>query len=498
MSRSGSLFFSALSVLALVGCASERNVQRNYVRGDLGDVPLQSVELFVFVASPPREAGETLNDVKAFDPPEEDAVLALGSPEPATLRALAASVRSALEADGYRVTVDAPALPAVSTSSTASIAEDVPGGARTELAIAPQTFTLRQLRERSKADAVLVVRAVPVDRFVVDFGGGSRIEITALGRERVIEVKPVPHEGRLLLGQAFLFDRKTGLRLWTKQVPDFPDGGRLTDGHPFLSYGFVAGPIEGASKVSQSERAQPAARNFAAKVMEDFPKAQVGTPEGRARLDEVDAAVEQDVQSFFDEGHFVLDLGARYQQGPAKMRLELQSQALPDLTTGALAPNGSFGLVPRLTYLAAGGWAFSLAAPVAIIPGSFRRSYHRDAGAGDEFLGDANATVEVNGGMSFGADATIGPTILLSPTMILAPNAGAFFEVLSFDATPSSVVRDDTRTRFGLLGATDLWIRSAPTSAFFGRAGIAFRLGIDTSGDLAFGALFTAGVGFFL
>jgi hypothetical protein len=486
-----------LASFLVSACASERNVQRSFARSDLSEVPLKTVEVFVFVAGPPRESGDTL-DVKSFDPPEEDLPLAVGNAEPATQRALTAAVRSALEAAGHRVIFAGGQTPAIQTSSTATITDDGPGAARVEQAPLPPSMTLRELREKSTADAILVVRAVPVDRFIIDFGAGSRIEITALGRERVIEVKPVPHQGRLMVGQTFLFDRKTGVRLWTKQIPDFPDGGHLTDGHPFLSYGFVAGPTETVTPPSQDDRAQPAARAFVSKMLADFPKAQEGTSEMRARLDDTDVAVEQEVQSFFDEGHLMFDVAARFQHGPTTMGLELQSQALPELTTGALSPNGSFGVVPRAGYLTAGGWAFSLAAPLAFIPNSFSRSYHRDANEGDQFLGDANAKVNVSGGMSFGLDATVGPTFLLSPTMILVPNAGAFFEVLSFDATPSSVVRNASRTRLGLVGSTDLWIRPSPSSTFFGRAGFGLRLGVDTTGDLAFGALFTAGAGIFL
>lgn len=496
----------ALLTIACAACAGggARNVERSYTRAGLGELPLRTVDVYVFVSGPPRTAAGEL-DVKTFEPPSQDEQLAPGSADEATTRALIARVRAELDARGFTARISSPldgdASPATTftssvATSTAVVAHEAieaPGAARTQT-----SRTIAELRAESEADAVLIVRAVPVDSFNIDFGSGTKIETTALGRERVQDVRPVQYDGRLMLGQMFLFDRRTGLRLWTRQVPDFPDGGRLTENHPFLQYGYVAGPSSGGVPPAE-QRAEPAARAFAAKMLADFPKAGAGNAEARAKLDSTDAAVEDQLQSFFDEGHFALEVDARFQHGPSKMELELNGQALPSLGTGALSPNGFFVVVPRVSYIAAGGWTFGVAVPIGLAPGSFSRTYHRDAAmSGGTLAGDDNARVEIGGGSMFGVDLTAGPTLVLSPSMFLLPHGGIFYESVSFDASPSSVVRDASRSRFGVLGGADLRIRASATSAFFGRAGAGLRVGYDLSGSPAFGVDLSAGVGVIL
>lgn len=499
------LLLTSITAAACAG-GGGRNIERSYTRAGLESLPLRSVEVFVFVAGLPRETAGAALDVNAFEPPAQDEPLAPGPAEEATTRALIARVRAELVARGFDPRIISPldtsaeapsraVTSSVATSTAVAMHEaiEAPGEAKTDRS----TTTIAELRAASEADAVLIVRAVPVDRFDIDFGSGTKIETTALGRERVQDVRPIAHDGRLMVGQMFLFDRKTGLRLWTRQVPDFPDGGRLTENHPFLAYGYVAGPSSGGVPPAD-ERANRAAQAFAAKMFTDFPRSTSGSAEARAGLDATDANVEDQLQSFFDEGHLVFDLNARFQHGPSKMELELNGQALPSLGTGALAPNGFWVVVPRVSYVAAGGWTFSVAVPIGTAPGNFGRTYHRDGADNGTVAGDDNARVEIGGASTIGFEGTAGPTIVLSPSMFLLPHGGIFFESVSFDAAPSSVVRDASRSRFGVLGGADLWIRASATSAFFGRAGAGLRAGYDLSGSPALGVVLSAGVGVIL
>jgi hypothetical protein len=346
---------------------------------------------------------------------------------------------------------------------------------------------------------VLVVRVVPVDRFSIDFGQGVRTEIGPLGKERVEDVRPEPREGRLMLGQAFLFDRRSGVRLWTKQLPDFPEGGRLTPGHPFLAYGVVYEPHEGVAP-PPPERARPAAARFVGAMFANLPTATEGRVEARAKLDAADASKEESVQQFLDEGRFAVELGTRWGTERVELGLELGGEALPSLGNGAIAPVGVVGIVPRATYLSPGGFVLSLALPLGVAPGAFARSYHRDnpepTNAADP--DDRSATVRVQGASTFGAELTVGQARAVSRRLYVVPAVGAFAEAWSIDATPGSVVAETTKVRVGGLAGLDVWLRTGDDSAFFARLGGDVRGGLDLDGTLVTGFELAASLGIFL
>jgi hypothetical protein len=258
------------------GCAGMRGpAERTYRRAEADSVPLHALELVVVTAGPPRIAGPVF-EVKTFEPPQEDAPLRLGPEDPSTQKALVEALERRLRAAGFSLVVrTAPPIGDTATGTTtatgARTSTSTLGASGTSTRALPLTpdATLGELLEHSSADAVLVVRAVPVDGFVIDFGAGTRVERTALGKETIRDWRPVNKEGRLLVGQAFLFDRRSRLRLWTKQAPDYPEDGRLVPTHPFLRYGYVhdgPGPAP-----PDDERARLASARFVESMFGDFP-----------------------------------------------------------------------------------------------------------------------------------------------------------------------------------------------------------------------------------
>lgn len=503
-------------VLALsTGCAaSARNVERTFRRDDLAGVRLRSLDVIVFAAGPPRVAGERL-DVRGFEPPRLDEPLFVGEEELRTRDAVLEVVTARLEAAGFEVAAllaSAPAPSPIRTSSVASSTSSVavaaeaagrplgsPPGHSPARVLAAEDATLRRIAAGSTADGILVVRLVPVDRFSIDVGSGSRVEVTALGRERVEDSRPIPAEGRLLLGQVFLFDRASMMRLWTKQVPDYPEAGRLVPGHPFLEYGYVHDGARGPMP-SERELAALAASRFGARILSDFPAPGDGTERGRLALLEADPEREARIAQFFDEGHLGVEVGTRWSLQRAGLELELGGRALPSLETGAIAPSGVFSIAPRLSYLSPGGVELAVALSFGFAPGSFSRSYWRDPESPTLADPDARAaTVRVEGARTFCAEATIGLAIPISPRVFLVPSVGPAVEVWSLDGAPASVVGETERLRLGAASGIDLWLRTADDGGFYGRIGAAAAVDVDTSsGEAGAAARASASLGVFL
>lgn len=511
-----SILLALSAILAFgTGCAAAMSSsERTYARADLAEVRLRSLDVVVFVAGPPRVAGPKL-DTGVFPPPALDEPLARGLEERGTSNALAASLGARLRGAGFEVRVlrfgetavgglvvapqaAQPGAPIVTSTAAVGTSTRTASVAAPAMTLDPAA-TLGSVIAASAADAVLVVRAVVVDRFSIDFGQGVRTEIGPLGKERVEDVRPEPHEGRLLLGQAFLFDRRSRVRLWTKQLPDFPEGGRLTPGHPFLAYGVVY-PPKARAVPTPAERAGPAAAGFVDAMFADLPRPADGRAEARARLDATDATKEESVQQFFDEGRFALELGTRWGTEKVELGLQLGDESLSSLGNGAVAPSGVVGVVPRATYLAPGGLVLSFALPIGIAPGEFARSYHRDNPNPDNLQDpdDRTATVRVSGASTLGAELTIGQARALSRRLYIVPSIGAFADVWSIDASPGTVVGETSKVRLGGLAGLDVWLRTDEASAFFARLGGDLRGGLDLDGSLVTGFELAASLGIFL
>jgi hypothetical protein len=342
---------------------------------------------------------------------------------------------------------------------------------------------------------VLVVRAVPVDSFVLDLGTGTRVEYTPLGKETVRDFRPVQREGRLLVGQSFLFDRKTGLRLWTKQAPDYPEEGRVPANHPFLAYGYVH---EGSSPPPDSDtRARLAADRFSAAMLRDFPSAKDGDPEVRASLDSLDTGFEEERQAFLDRGHFAFDVNGSWSAERATMDLSIFNSPLESIGTSALLPFGLARVTPRALYLGAGGLTWILGVPLGFASPGFSRAYRLDQSSASQPA--ASFVVRVDRLQTYGVELQAGSVREILPSLFLIPRGGLFVERWSYDAGPGTVIgTQGDATRAGVIGGADLWLRLGDQGHFYGRAGVDLRLGADFTGPFVIGTDLSLGLGIML
>ncbi|MCC7385449.1 MAG: hypothetical protein IT384_26605 [Deltaproteobacteria bacterium] len=505
----------ALALVVGCGCATAAGVaERSFERSEAQRVELRTLDVVVVSAGPPRIAEERFN-VRGFEPPEADAPLVVGPEDPATRDALVQSVRDELARRGFTVRLfhSAAGVPGAARSATVARARTATATkARTSSmtpaesgthdesvtpaeadALLGTETTLASLLGSSQADAVLVVRAVPVDEFTLDYGKGVYVQNTALGRQKVRDYQPVRRRGRLLVGQAFLFDRRTGLRLWTRQAPDYPDEGRLEPGHPFLRSGVV---LAEGQVLEGGALAAAATQQFVPRILDGLPSPKAGDPDARAALDAMDPSAETARQSFLDVGHVVVDVSAGYALETMSMELSFHEQPLDALGPGALAPGGLLRLTPRLGYLGAGGTLFSLGVPVTYASAGFGRTYFQEnpsPTAGDP---DARAVHVVAGGiLSGGIELQIGTLIHLGGDLSLVPRGGLFGDVWSIDAGPAETVPKGARVRAGGLLGADVWMRG---ERLFGRLGLDGRLGADFEGAAAAGLSLSLGFGLLL
>ena len=507
-----------LAIAGLVGCAGGGVNERSYRRDGLQSLPLKSIDVIV-VATRPRVSEDINLDVTPFEPPSRDrSPFVAPDRDPATEKALREALRARLAGLGYDVRfVEAGALPIrpietatssvgtsttiVQTASIALAARPPPPSPLTSRG-APldvgEHSTLGDILAASDRDVVAVVRVVPIDRFMVDEGEGARIDVTTGTRDFARDQKPVAHHGRLMLGQLFVFDRHTGLRLLTKQAPDFPEHGRITKDHPFLAYGFVAP----APTVPASTRAQAASRAFVDKMLSDFPAAHAGDPAARAALDSVDVDAELGVETFLDEDHVSFDLQLSYGAEPAEAELTFFDAPLAPLGTAAIAGSGLVRVVPSGAYVSTGGMMYSVAVPIGIGPSEFGRTYYRDNPMPTtERPNDHAGRVGLSGVSTFGLELSLGYLIRLSPrsaTFFLIPRGGAFGEVWFVDIAPGSIATDDSRLRLGVFGGADVLLMWAEDSPLYLRAGANGRLGVDLDAPFVVGFGVSAGVGILL
>jgi len=359
------------------------------------------------------------------------------------------------------------------TSAPAFVSPDLPKG------------TLAELAAKSTADALLVVRVAPVDTFSI-FEVNNATTVLDPELNRVMrQDSAVRHEGRLLVGQIFLFDRQSILRLWSRQRLDFPDAGRLTPDHPFLRSGYVA---PRGSAPDLATRARLAAEAFVAQGLRDFPRAQEGSEEARARLLTIDTETEAAEQRFYDQQRWSVELAGSWALERAGAEVVIDDAVVDSVGSGAVAPGGVLRGQANLGFLFAGG--FTLRGGLGFGRGlqRFSRAYHQD---GDDGL-DRSFALTLPGASVFGANAAAGYTWWLSPRWSVAGTAGVFLESWSLRATPEDTVLEPQRLRLGLIGHADLIHTWSPR--FFSRSGLTFRAGADTgqgsalSGELSLGA----------
>lgn len=448
-----------LALALSVGCATPV-ARRSYERKDLPQIPLQRLDLAVVVTAA-QEAGDAL-DVTPFRTLVPGSRVVEQPADPAETAVLTERVSAELLGRGFGL--------ARRLSPTAGLTDDT---------------TLEMLVRTSTADAVLVVRAVPIDRFSMVEEGREmtpvNLGIGAMRQDTVHE-----HRGRLYLGQVFLYLAGRGLRLMSRQAPDFPDGGRLTYGHPFLEYGLV---LKEEVPSLSPELIELAAERFTARLLAGFPAARAGAPGELARLT-ADADDDGPLQAFLDEVHWGLELSFQHRVESVEAPLRLGERPVAALQAGDFAPSGIFQLLPRATYWSPSGVIFGFGIPLGFATQDLRRTLLLDDPAG----GDAQIQrLEVNGLKLLGVvlDASLElPLTRTRPTLFLLPRALLATELWSLETSEGSL---RTRSSVGL--GADLLYRPAEGRVFL-RAGLEGRLGLDfAQGALLAGFASTLGVG---
>lgn len=490
--------------LGLSACATSGGVtERDFKRAGADEVPLRTLELVVVVAGPPRVADETFA-VRGFAPPVEGTPLVEGPEHTSTRDALAGELSRQLRAAGFVVRVRTtavapprPAPPEVVTSSTASVAVASASPAPAPVDLVPPlapSDDLASVRAHSDADAVLVVRAVPVDAFTIDVGVGTRWIDTPLGREQVRDFRPVRTEGRLMVGQAFLFERVSGVRLWSRQAPDYPADGRLIRSHAFLSSGYVQ--AEGEPAAPDIVRATAAARAFARTILAGLPTARDGRPEARVALSSLDAQRVAARDAFFDEGHLLVELNAGWGGETSDVDVTLGESLLEPLGAGAVTPLGMPRLSPRVAWLAPGGALYGATVSLGLAPSSFGRTYWRDNPQLTTVDTHRGVRLSVSGVTSVGGQLDYGRVFAVGTDVLVVPTLGAYFDVWTLDATPDPFVDAGLRLRVGGALGAEAWWRL--DDRWYLRGGASGRLGGDLGGGLTVGGALSLGVGLML
>lgn len=492
-----------------LGCAGggAANVSRTYERPELRQLRLQDLDVVV-VAAPVATSGPVLS-VPTFAAPALAEPVRIDSVDQGTEQALRGALASWLGAAGFRpkflgappalVAPLAPASTSTTVVQTSSVVRAMPAPAPEPAPTSgPEPMaTLDAILGASTADAVLVVRVVPVDAFYVFGTGGSKATAVDLSDGTVSRIqaeKPELRSGRLLVGQAFLFDRVSKLRLWSRQLPEFPNAGRLADDDPFLRYGVVTDPAR-SPELSPSERAQKAASNFTKAMFASFPPANASEqPAARAQVNAIDLAADVTREETLDDRETGVELHLGYGGESIGTAVTLDGVALPDLSTGAIAPSGVLRLGLGARHRAPGGFTVSGVAFFGRAPGEFARAYYQD---GPNPTGTSNRTaiVSLERVQLYGAEARGGYSLLLTDALTLVPSAGLYFEAWSLKVTPTVVVPDDLHLRLGVVIGADLLYRLGQDSGWYLRGGPLLRVGLDFAGPAYVGGGLDVGVG---
>lgn len=513
-----------LLALGLWSCATTGAGSRSYERASLKDLTVRSIDVVLSVSGPPV-GSPPIFSVPAFDVPQWDTVLRASEEDEATRDELAKVLRRRLAQGGYSYRLlhggQSPDLatktqPPIETSTspiglgvvTPGTARSFGGASKPEAATTEYLEpgrTLKSVLDGSTADAVLVVRAVPVDAFYIveatDQLGGQDPGIGITVGQAVLQEQAVLRTGRLLVGQAFLFDRRTGLRLWTRQLPGLPKDGRLVPGSELLKYGVLT-PSGGAELLPEDKAAQ-AADAFVTSMFKNLPDAHSGTEMARAELSAIDPLDEVATQSFLDVGHYVLQLDASWSAETAGVDVRLGTDAdgpAPDsLGTAAIAPNGVYRVTPRVGYLSPGGFLFAVGVPLGFAPNEFARTYYRD-----------NPNSTLNDPEDIGTRLTLGKpsqmglemsgeyAFILTPKIFLRAGGGLFADLWTFDADPIGIVSHTRIYRYGGFAQAGVTLRFSDSSPVFVHGTARGRLGWASVGPMVTGMDLLLGLGVFL
>ncbi|MBK8010898.1 MAG: hypothetical protein IPK13_06080 [Deltaproteobacteria bacterium] len=526
MGRGSSLFFVALTATRFclglgvlgtgvavggavgLGCASShaRITERRYDRPNLGEIPIESIDVAVVISGPPRSAGPRLDPQDAFPPPTLDEPLAKHRRD----RELA------MEA----------AVIASSTTSLAALGYDA------RQARLPPTATLRSLLATSNADAVLVLRGVPFDRFYVHSEHSEPRSIRtskglALSSNVSAPAAPVARRGLLILGQAFLWRRVDGLRLFSRQIPDFPEFGRILETSRFLRYGAIQPEVVRDGRDPDLDPGLDpglGAAGFVREMLRDLP-ARRGDPRDLGtgpredtrtstatspNLDPgLDPGLDPDLDPgshpgaegsdewsmrFFDESHVTLEFLVGWSAETIGGDFSLPGTSL-DLATGTLAPSGQVRFSLRGARLGTNGLVTYAEAGLGVVPNRFERLYFATDTMDGIVATDGVERLALGSSHIFGVGAGMGAAHPVWPSILFVPTMGIFADLWLLDPQSSTGSLSDRRVRVGLEGLLSVTYGLGTGDPVFGRLYGGGRLGWDSGGPAFVGVTAGAAIG---
>jgi hypothetical protein len=485
MSRSkpcpSGLLFAPL--LMQLGCATvgAPPTDHAFARRELDALPFERLEVVLSVGTA-TASGDPF-DVAAPPTPSWASRVALPSESTAETAALARALATELAGRGF--------VGRVVSSATVAVPFGGAGAAAPRGPLA-RGATPSSVATDSDADVVLVVRALPLDRFYLDRGEGFRIVETPLGREQVVELQAEAREGRLYVAQAFGFERTSGVRLWSRQAPGYPSEGHIPPKHPFLAMGWVAPP--NAPTPTAGERATRGGPPFAAALFEALPAPHPGDAAVRAALAGLEPAKAEAEARYFERGQLTLDVAAGWHGANQGADLALFDGAAGALDTAAWSPRGAVRGQLRVGYLTSSAWFFGLSGSVGRSDGGLSRVY---VDPRVRFVGVAGQTggaaIDTHGATSVGGALEVGPAFVFDGRVVVIPRGSAWVEVTALDATPTALVVDPTRASFGVGAALEAWW--ALGERFFLRGSGELRVGVATAGPASVQGLLLVGVG---
>lgn len=468
---------------AQLGCATvgAAPTDHAFARRELDALPFERLEVVLSVGTA-TSSGDPF-DAEPPPTPTWTGGVALPGESVAETAALARALATELAGRGF--------VGRVVSSATVAVPF---GGAGASASRGPlaRDATVSSVALEGDADVVLVVRALPLDRFYVDRGEGFRIVETPLGREQVVELQAEPREGRLYVAQAFAFERTSGVRVWSRQAPGYPTEGHIPPRHPFLAMGWVAPP--NAPTPTFGERATRGGPPFATALFDGLPAPHPGDAAVRAELAGIDPVKAEAEARYFERGQLTLDLAAGWHGANQGADLALFGGAAGALDTAAWSPRGAVRGQLRLGYVTSSAWFFGISGSVARADSGLSRVY---VDPRVRFVGVAGqsggAALTTHGATSVGGALEVGPAFVFDGRVVVIPRGSAWVEVTALDATPSALVIDPTRASFGVGAGLEAWWTF--DERFFARGSGEVRAGVATAGPASVQGLLLFGVG---
>ena len=476
---------SALACLFLLPSSSLASLDTDYEHPLAKNLSIQSLDIVVSVQGPPKKAVGDF-DLKLPSVLSDESRLFLpGFVEQSGQAALRNAIGDFCNARKIACSFVSGASASLTSSTTVSLVES-------------STTTLSSLLPYSTADAVLIVQAYVVDEFTVDQGAGNTVVETPQGRELLPDFRPELRRGRLYLAQGFLFDRETGIRLWSRRAPDYPSTNRLTVRHPFLKYGLVSDDKDKDTVVSESAIA------FTQAFFSTFLRTEkFDDSDSRTKLRTVDRRLIEAKLRLADQRPFALQLEVGWTRLSFALPATLFGDtSLPEVGPESVTPNGIFTARPSLTLFADNESLWNVAVPVYmdLNPG-FARTYYQDEPRENVGLNARPRLVNVQyeGLFGWGLEGSFGLRFLVHQSLMVSTMFGLFFDSLSLTVAPAELAIPNNISRFGALGSGEVTYfgQDGPENGFFSAA-IRLKTGFDSQGFWILDPIFTLGAGILL